>query len=340
MITRFSHQVLAGVLCAAFLGGCSGGSQLTPPSAGAQQAGFQQAATMHVADADRKAGVSPGEELPPNAWIVGPYEICYYYISRTTGLWTLMYCVSTGGVWPYATAGQLLNVKSTSEAELGNGNINVYKGTKLTNTLTGLSSGSTGLAMDAKGDTFATTAGSATVTEFAKGSSTPTGSFTDANVSSASYLAIDKANHLYVEGPSVKGGIEVDEMFGNSFKPLAQPGTLGATSGGLAVQTSGKGTYVWINDQGNASDSANIARYALKGATLAKQGSFDYSGINGAISVDPTGKDTTDVYAVNNVAAGSGYSVTGIDYAFPTGAIRGQSSAQATSQVATGIWTR
>jgi hypothetical protein len=339
MITRFSHHALAGALCAAILAGCSAGSQFSPPSTGAQQASFQQAATMHVADAGRSLGVSPGYELPPNMIVVYPREICYYYVSRTTGHWTLMYCISMRS---YSTAmtGQLLNAKAISEAELSNGTINVYTGNTLTNTLTGLSSGSTGLAMDTKGDTFATTAGSPTIDVFAAGSSTPTGSFTDANISSASYLAIDKANHLYVEGPSVNGGIEVDEMFGNSFKPLAHPGTLGATPGGLAVQTSGKGTYVWINDQGNASDPANIARYALKGATLAKQGSFDYSGINGAIAVDPTGKDTTDVYAVNNVAAGSGYSATGIDYAFPTGAIKSQSAAQTASQIGTGIWAK
>jgi hypothetical protein len=335
MTTRFSHQVLAGALCAAILAGCSAGSQFSPPSAGAQQAGFQQAATMHVADAGRKLGVSPGEELPPNMFVG---DRCYF-VSPTTGIWTLMHCW-TGRWQPLATAGQLLNAKAISEAELSNGTISVYTGNTLTNTLTGLSSGSTGLAMDTKGDTFATTAGSPTIDVFAAGSSTPTGSFTDANISSASYLAIDKANHLYVEGPSVNGGIEVDEMFGNSFKPLAHPGTLGATPGGLAVQTSGKGTYVWINDQGNATDSANIARYALKGATLAKQGSFDYSGINGAIAVDPKGKDTTDVYAVNNVAAGSGYSVTGVDYTFPTGAIRGESSTQTTSQIATAIWAK
>ena len=81
------------------------------------------------------------------------------------------------------------------------------------------------------------------------------------------------------------------------------------------------------------------ASRALTGKSLVEASSFQYSGIDGAIAVDPTGKDTNDVYAVNNVPSGSQYSVTGIEYD-SSGQIVSQSPAQTASQESLGIWMR
>jgi hypothetical protein len=188
-------------------------------------------------------------------------------------------------------------------------------------TMTGLSGNPVGLATDSHGDIWVTNSPTTTISEFAKGTTTPKVSYTDSNLDSVNYLAIDKKNNVYVEGYS--GSVmEIDELTASgTFTTIAKPGQVGTTPGGLAVQEHTTATYVWINDQGSGSGTGRISRYLLKGGSLKSTGSFTYSGIDGAIAVDPSGKDTSDVYATKNVVSGSQYTGTTVEYAFPSGKV-------------------
>jgi len=198
----------------------------------------------------------------------------------------------------------------------------VFKGTKQVATLTGLTGEPIGLAVDRVGNVWATDSPAATISEFAKGATKPTATYTDANLTSASYLAVDPAGGVYVEGQAADG-IEVDVLAAGSstFAPISQPGKVGLTAGGLAVQSRGTTTYVWINDEGTASTTAAISRYVLKGSSLYLKGSFGYNGVNGAIWADPSGESGAHVWAVNNVPYGSGFNTSAIEYAMPGGKI-------------------
>jgi hypothetical protein len=198
----------------------------------------------------------------------------------------------------------------------------MFERTKKVATLTGLTGEPIGLAVDRAGNVWATNSPSTTISEFAKGSTKPTATYTDANLTSASYLAVDPAGGVYVEGQAADG-IEVDVLAAGSsaFAPISQPGKVGLTAGGLAVQSRGATTYVWINDQGTASKTAAISRYILKGGSLYLKGSFGYSGVNGAIWADPAGEQVTRVWAVNSVSYGSEFNTSAIEYAMPSGKI-------------------
>lgn len=63
-------------------------------------------------------------------------------------------------------------------------------------------------------------------------------------------------------------------------------------------------------------------------------------GVNGAIAVDPSGKDTSNVYAVNNVPSGSEYSVSGVTYSYPSGKVVGSTGSQMSGQESAGIAMR
>lgn len=342
MTNSFSNHLLAGAVGAALLAGCSGGSQFAPPTGYAgPQAAFQSVAPTHTKSGH---GVSP-------AWVdwtgisynpaTGKWQ--YYYINIwNQWLWIPSKTKGNGGGG--STLGGSLAKASQVDFAMTNGSIEVVSGKKVVSTLTGLQVPASALETDSRSNTFAAEniSGTAAVAEFPAGSKTPTAEYADANLASINSLAIDKAGHVYVEGTSVNGGIEVDEMSaGGSFASLAPSGSsLGATPGGLAVQTSGTSTYVWINDAGNASDPANITRYAFDGKSLTKQSSFGYTGVNGEIAVDPTGKDTSHVYTMNNVSAGSEYSVSGIEYSYPSGAIAAQSSPQTQSAEMLAMWVK
>lgn len=327
--TRLSHYALAAAVSAALLAGCSAGSQFSPPSgsAGSQTVALQQAGDQ---------GVSPDSFMVTGYFIIGN-QLYWYYINIWNQIkWGKVPKTYSNG----STLGGSLGHANQVDVATTDDTIDIYTGKKLVTTLTGLKAVATGLETDSHGNTFAAVnAGSQTlVNEFAPGSTTPTATYSDPNLQSVASLGIDKAGRVYVEGQSQAGSIEVDEMAGSgSFKSLAPAGSLGVTAGGLAVQTSGKATYLWINDRGNASDPANITRYELTGTSLVKESSFDYAGVNGGIAADPTGKDTTDVYAVNNVAAGSEYTVTAIKYSYPSGQIESQTPAQTSSQESLGI---
>jgi hypothetical protein len=189
-------------------------------------------------------------------------------------------------------------------------------------TMTGLNGNPVGMATDSRGDLWVTNSPTTTISEFAKGTTTPIASYTDANLNSVNYLTVDKKNNVYVEGYS-GSAMEIDELTASgTFTAIAKPGQVGTTPGGLAVQEHTTATYMWINDQGSGSGTGRISRYLLKGGSLKSTGSFSYSGIDGAIAVDPSGKDTGDVYATDNVVSGSQYTGTTVEYAFPSGKVR------------------
>jgi hypothetical protein len=331
---RTSTTLAAAVFAAQLIAGCGAGSQFAPTAgfAGSQTTGLPQASQI-----SRNRIISPDWEM----W-TGVVNGHYYYVN-THGQWIWLKTGYDQGKGNSATVGGSLASASEIDVAMTTGDINIVTNGKLTATLGGSIGIASAVETDPYGNTFATVnaSGEAILEEYAAGSDVPTATYQDANLQSIAGVAIDKTGHVYVQGQSQYGNIEVDEMVGSgSFEPLAAPGALGATAGGLAVQTSAKATYVWINDLGNASAPANIARYALTGSSLVKDGSFEYSGINGGIAVDPTGKNTTDVYAVNNVSAGSQYSVTGIEYAFPSGKTVVQSSATTEGQESIGIWRK
>jgi hypothetical protein len=341
---RPSNHAITGALCAAILAGCSAGSQFAPPvGTGAlspdasHQGAVQPLAPMHASQSGR--GVSPDWVMWTGCTLHNG-KLTWYFINRYgEWLWLKTGKAPDNGstLGGSATASQQFDLATTA------GTIEVYRKNKLEATLTGLGAVASGVATDSRGDTFAAVnlGSEAAVEEFASGATSPTATYADPNLESLSSLAVDKAGHVYVEGQSINGGIEVDEMIGSgNFRSLAAPGTLGATAGGLRMQSHGKTDYAWINDLGNASVPANIARYEFDGKTLVKQGSFGYSGSNGAIAVDPSGKNTTNVYAVNNVAQGSQYSVTVVEYDFPSGNVVSQSPALGASQPSSGLWVR
>jgi len=344
MFDHLTKNALNAAMCAALLAGCSAGSQFAPPagSAGSQSAGLQQTALQSVAPIH---GPQTGSRVSPDLLMMTYWYLVngkvYWWFYNNHGVWVHGVISGTApdtGVGGSATQAKALNV-ATADSTIG-----VYSGKKLVTTLTGLSGVAAGVGTDSRGNTFAAVnAGSAVaVEEFAKGATTPSATYSDPNLTSVYSLAVDRRDHVYVEGQSQAGTIEVDEMIGSgSFESLAPSGSgsLGATPGGLAVQTSGKATYVWINDRGNASEPANISHYEFTGKSLVKLGSFEYSGVNGAIAADPTGKDTKDVYAVNNVPSGSQYSVSGIEYD-SSGQIVSQTPAQPSNEQSMGIWMK
>ena len=191
-------------------------------------------------------------------------------------------------------------------------------------TLTGLTGEPVGIASDLKGDVWVTNSPSTTISEFYPGARFPSKTYTDSNLASLGYVAADRRNDIYVEGQSREsGGIEVDELqAGGTFRPIVSSGQLGYTAGGLAaVVNNGKTGYLFVNDQGTANGPPTITRWLLKGGKLTADGSFKYSGLDTALSVDPSGKDTNHVWAANNVQRSSGFETSGVEYAFPSGGV-------------------
>lgn len=93
------------------------------------------------------------------------------------------------------------------------------------------------MAADSQGNLWVTNAPSTSISEFARGNTSPIATLLDSNLSSASYLAADQYNNVYVEGQSTSG-IEIDELAagGTTFKAISAPGEIGMMAGGLAMQ--------------------------------------------------------------------------------------------------------
>ncbi len=207
-------------------------------------------------------------------------------------------------------------------------------------TLSGLTGYPSGIASDFKSNLWVTNSPSAAISEFYPGATSPSQTYTDSNLRSLSYVAVDRRNGVYVEGQSTaSGGIEVDELqAGGTFRRIAASGPLGYTAGGLAVIVNdGKTGYVFVNDQGTPNGPPNIARWLLKGGKLTKDVSFEYSGIDTALSVDPSGKDTTHVWAANNVPRSSEFVTSGVEYSFSIGGMVASTPTTISSSESIGI---
>jgi hypothetical protein len=236
------------------------------------------------------------------------------------------------------------NDSKTSYAGFSNGTVAVAEWKKgrytKAGTLTGLTGNPTGIASDFRGNLWVTNSPSATISEFYPGARSPSQTYTDSNLLSLSYIAVDRRNDIYVEGQSkASGGIEVDEFeAGDTFKSLGPSGQMGYTPGGLAViVNTGKTGYLFVNDQGTANGPPGITEWLLKGEKLTKEGTFRYSGIDTALSVDPSGKDTTHVWAANNVPSSSEFVTSGVEYAFPSGKVVASTPTTTSSSEAFGI---
>jgi hypothetical protein len=321
-ILSFPATAVGAALVASFVG--CGGAQPAALPARSQSASVAQPLARPCPGVDNCIIVScvyKGDHCPE----------CMYTTSVTPPELVIAFCVSHISALGIATGGKF--------AYGGYGNsVAVIRGKKEVAKLTGLTGQPIGLAVDHLGNVWATNAPSSTISEFANGATKPTATYTDSNLTSASYLAVDAAGDVYVEGQAADG-IEVDVLpvGGTTFAPISQPGRIGLTAGGLAVQRARTTTYVWINDQGTSSSPAAISRYILKGSSLYLQGSFGYSGVNGAIWADPAGKHTSRVWAVNNVAYGSGYMTSAIEYTMPGGKIVTATAPTTSSTEAVGI---
>ena len=187
---------------------------------------------------------------------------------------------------------------------------------------------------------WVTNSPSATISEYFPGATSPSKTYTDPNVRSLSYIAVDRRDDIYVEGQSTaSGGIEVDELqAGGTFKSIVASGPLGYTAGGLAVIVNdGKTGYLFVNDQGTPNGPPTITRWSLKGGKLTQAGSFNYSGIDTALSVDPSDRDTAHVWAANNVPSSSEFVTSGVEYAFASGGVVASTPTTTSSSAAFGI---
>jgi hypothetical protein len=311
-------------IAALLLGGCSNtGSQFVAPSGAThpQLAGpdhaYNNYAYVACADCrclwgcDSGCGASP-KKIRGDEWVL---------VSKD--------CGASKSAIVYAVA--LLkgnNDSKTSYAGFSNGTVAVAQWKKgrysKAGTLTGLTGNPTGIASDFKGNLWVTNSPSATIGEFYPGARSPSQTYTDSNLASLSYVAVDRRNDIYVEGQSrANGEIEVDELqAGGTFRSIVASGQLGYTAGGLAViVNNGKTGYLFVNDQGTANGPPTITRWLLKDGKLTNDDSFKYSGIDTALSVDPSGKDTMHVWAANNVRSSSEFTTNGVEYAFPSGGV-------------------
>jgi hypothetical protein len=324
---------IAGLL----LGGCSDtGSQFAAPSGTTQQ----QAASTLILSAFRGLKAEPDHAYNNYAYVACADCRCLWGCDTGCGSsskkirgdeWVLVSkdCGASKTATVYGVA--LLKGNSDSKtayAGLSNDTVAVAKWKKdrymKAGTLTGLTGDPIGIASDLKGNVWVTNWPSATISEFYPGARSPSQTYTDSNLASLSYIAIDRRDDIYVEGQSrASGGIEVDELqAAGTFTSITASGQLGYTAGGLAViVNNGKTGYLFVNDQGTANGPPAITRWLLKGGKLVKDGSFKYSGIDTALSVDPSGTDTMHVWAANNVQSNSEFTTSGVEYAFPSGGV-------------------
>jgi len=310
------------------LAGCSGASQalpagnLTGPTA-TSQLSSAIAGRVRPDDVDPYFVTWTGnctvyevyEGVPPNG--VWRFEYIPYGCDPAEG-------TNTGGTYEKATKNWLVG-QSTSAIAIYNPKWKEV-GT-LTNGLTGAQ---VGIATDLKGDIFASNFPSNTLTEYARGGTSPIASYTDTNLASLSYVTVDKNDNVYVSGQSEgSGGLEVDELSTGSsqFSPIKT--ITGITGAGIVVAHSGKA--LWVCDEGNGS-KGTISAYAIPSFKRSVQ--FAYSGSDTGIAVAASGKQ---VYAVDNVAYGSEYSVSLVIYDAKTGKVINASPGITTAKPAMGI---
>jgi hypothetical protein len=297
---------IGACLIASLLSAC--GSATSPPPTLAQQGASSD--TRHVSSA---SGVRPDNRIGGASYNVFGCEKIVSYDSQTN-TWYVSY-EPPGCTYYYrfplfdgiahATAasakawfvGQAVSASATQILEYSDK-------WKAVATLTGLTGVPIGIMLDSKGDVWATNSPSNTISEYSKGSTTPTATYTDDNMSSISYIASDKANDVYVSGQGKSGNLEVDELSGSTFAPIKT--ITGSVGGGIALETNGK--TLWVCDEGTGK-KGTISSYTIPGYKRREQ--FAYLGSDTGIAVTASGKQ---VWAINNVASGSTFNVDVVIY--------------------------
>lgn len=298
-------RIIGACLIASLLSACGGAT--SPPAAVAQQGA--SSATLHASSAsgvrpeNRIGGSGAGYSGGPCIRIVTFNDYTYYIYYEPPGCsYHTRFPLYDGIAHDTASSakawfvGQAVSASSSQILEFSD----KWKGVA---TLTGLTGVPIGIMLDSKGDVWATNSPSNTISEYAKGSTTPTAAYTDDNMSSISYVASDKANDVYVSGQGKSGNLEVDELQGSSFAPIKT--ITGSVGGGIAVAT---GKTLWVCDEGTGT-KGTISSYTIPGFKRREQ--FAYSGSDTGIAVTSSGKQ---VWAVNNVASGSQFHVSIVIY--------------------------
>ena len=176
------------------------------------------------------------------------------------------------------------------------------------------------------------------LSEFPPHKTKPAATYTDANLTSLSYVAVDRFDNVYVEGQGTYGSRSMNSRLpAAASRRSVRRENLATPRAAVAFQKSKVGSYLWINDQGTSSASGSITQWLFQNGGLKKVGSFAYAGTNGAIWADPEGKDIKRVFATNNVASGSYFENKGVEYAMPSGDIVSESNSSMEAALDVGI---
>jgi hypothetical protein len=351
--SRLVAYALGVIMTAAVLAGCSTGSGLNPTVATAQNAasspahaaGFSMSSTTPPLTAvslalgrgatdprDSKARPQTTRRHPcPN---VHSYVAFYCPNFRQCGLWQwtcACACVPTKFLgWPVAPNPWNVSAMQAKCSACGpahwaasqttSSNVNeialASKSFKPLGELTnGINTVALGVAQDPRGNLYIGQVGTNQILVYAAGSTYPTETLTEPNISNVYYLATDKAGDLFVDGwayGSSETAFEVDELKAGSatFSRLNVTGTF---PGGLAID---KKQNLWVDDQGNGT-SGTISQYAPPSYAKLRT-SFSYAGDNTEISIDST---NTQLVAANNFVQGSSVYSGGVVYSIPSGKV-------------------
>lgn len=301
------RSIFVASIAALLFSGCSAnGSQFNPV-----------AAPVNAVSSTDATKIQPDIEIDLTYSIVsGNCIVTYVYDKYTHQYMEVLSPVGcdAGGPWPGGIVFQASSAHWFIGQSSASGNVIAVENTKgkQLGTLTGLTGIPVGIASDSSANVWATNYPSNTINEYNAGATTPTATYTDGNLSSLRYIAVDQSNNVYVSGQSAgSGGLEVDELQGSAFTPIKTiSGSVGA---GIAI--SPKTQTLWVCDEGNGT-SGTISGYSLSGFT--RRMHFAYSGDDTGIAVAPSGRE---IYAVQNAAYGSEFNVRGVVYSAKTGKV-------------------
>lgn len=316
----FSRSILLGITVALFVAGCgASGSQFSPT-----------AATMASGSSTNATKMRHDDIKPTYLYMVGSCFVYWvtegssgYYLYEPPG------CDPAEGAYT-GVASENKEQKFLAGVSTASSNFIAVANSKgkQVGTLTGLTGDPVGIATDAKADVWATNYPSNTISEFGPGAKTPTATFTDGNLSSLRYVAVDQDNNVYVSGQRAgSGNLEVDELQGSAFTPIKT--ITGAVGAGIAI--SPKTKTLWVCDEGDGT-SGTISGYTIPGFKRRMQSVT--SGDDTGIAVSKSGKE---IYVIDNVADGSQFDVSVVVYNAKTGKVVSTAPSITTSAKAVGI---
>jgi hypothetical protein len=321
--SSLSRSVLVASIAALYFTGCSAnGSQFNPAPAPATT--LQQVTKMQ-----------PDQVIGGGSFYIASGNCVAYYVYNVhTQEWDVHYFPEGCQFWFAGPNNGLGYVTATNDWLVGESTsgtnviaVENAKGKQI-GTLTGLTGEPVGIATDSKGDIWATNSPSNAISEYYAGATEPSATFTDGNLSSVRYIAVDQNNNVYVSGQSAgSGNLEVDKLEASAFIPIKT--ITGVVGAGIAV--SPKSQMLWVCDEGNGT-SGTISGYTMPGFKRRMQ--IAYSGDDTGIAVAKTGKQ---LYAVDNVADGSQFDVSVVVYDARTGKEVNSTPATITSAKVLGI---